>query len=240
MAGDDKDKDEHEDIQHLRNQIAVLEAKLEHWQKFARTLCDLLRRVGSDRMSPEDARVRLQAAMEDRLVVAPAAERAAGAHDDRDRNRLIADAQRAVQRGNLSGAITMYGALTHDYPEDTRFRLKLGDCYARIGSLAKATETYLAVAAKYAEQGFFLKAVAVYKQILAMSGRQPPEQRPPRKVLAGVHHALGALYERLNFRDEALSQFEECYRLTDEGDAQLSTLGERIMRLGGNPQGLHD
>lgn len=220
--------DDHE--QHLRRRIEELETELEHWRKFAGTLSDLLRRVGSERMSPEDVRVRLQAAVEDRLVVAPVTKRADRTGDD-ERNRLIADAQRALSRGNLAEAIKVYEALVQRYPEETRFHLKLGDHYARIGNVAKATEMYLAVAAQYAEQGFFLKAVAVYKQILTMSGRLPPEQRPPRKVIADVHYALAGLFEEINLISDAFLQYEEFLRIAEDSDERIPVVREAMARL---------
>jgi tetratricopeptide (TPR) repeat protein len=244
MASDDKDKplpspDAHE-FEWLRENLEKLRRHLEARDKLDRVLGTFLLRVGKGQLDPDDAAMRLQAAMEDRLVVAPIAERTKRMDDD-EHYRLVAAAQRALGRGNLAEAIRMYEALVRGYPEDTRFRLKLGDCYARAGEVAKATEAYLAVAATHAKQGFFLKAVAVYKQVLTMSGRQPPEQRPPRKTITNVHHALAELFEHLNLRSEALVHLEECYRLTDESDGvTLGALRERIMRLGGNPQGPHD
>lgn len=235
MAEKDKGEDEN---QHLRNRIAVLEAKLEHWQKFARTLCDLLRRVGSERMSPEDARVRLQAAVENRLVVAPVT---VGAKDD-ERNRLarIEDAQNAVRARDLPRAIEIYAELCEQYPDETRFRLKLGDCYARTGNVEKATATYLTVARKYEEQGFFLKAAAVYKQILKMGTWHGDGADLAQATIADVHHALASMYVRLGLLVDARTQYEEFYRLAEEGDARLAHAGEEIARGGGNPQGLRD
>lgn len=231
MASDDENRD-------LHNQIAVLKAELEEWRKFARVVGDFFRRAGSLRFSPGETRVLLQAAMDGRITVAPVT---TGAKDD-ELNRLarIADAQNAVRARDLPRAIEIYAELCEQYPDETRFRLKLGDCYARTGNLARATETYLAVARQYDAQGSFLKAVAVYKQILTMSGQQQRGVRLSRKTIADVHYALAKMYDRLNLRADALSQYEECYRLTDEGDVFSVSLGEEIVRHGGNPQGLHD
>lgn len=231
MASDD-------DTQDLHNRIEVLETQLEEWRKFARVVGDFFRRAGSLRFSPGEARVLLQAAMDGRITVAPAT---TGAKDG-ELNHLarIADAQNAVRARDLPRAIEIYAGLCEQHPDDFRFRLKLGDCYARVGEFAKAITTYLEVAQHYDTQGFFLKAVAVYKQILTMSGRQQKGAKPPRTTIADVHYALAKLYKRLGQKDSALHHYEECYRLTDEGDVLLVHLGEEIMRCGGNPQGLHD
>lgn len=228
--------DDHE--QHLRRRIEEQEAELEEWRGLARVCGDFLRRVGSSRLSVSDARVRLQAAMEGRLTVTPATDHATG--DERDRNARIADAQRAVQGGHLADAITMYEALAQAHPEDTRFLLKLGDCCARAGHVAKATATYFKVAQQYDAQGLFLKAVAVYKQILTVYGRQPEGAGLPREQIANVHYALASMYARLGLSVDACTQYEDFYRLAQEDDVRLVHAGEEIARYGGNPQGLRD
>lgn len=237
MASDDPDL---HNLGQIRTNLAALQRHLEARDKLDRVLGTFLVRVGKGQLDPDDAAMRLQAAMEDRLVVAPVADRAAGTRDDRDRNRLIAEAQRAVQRRNLKRAIEIYVELCEQDPNDFRFRLKLGDCYARVGEFAKATATYLEIAAWYEKQGFFLKAVAVYKQILTMSGRQQEGAELPRETIADVHYMLASMYARLGLIVDARIQYEEFYRLAEEGDVRLVHVGEEIARCGGNPQGLRD
>ena len=195
-------------------------------------LGDLFRRVGSPRLSIADARVRLHAAVEGRLAVVPAPSHAKG--DDRDRNQRIADAQRAVQGGDLASAIKMYEALAKAYPEDTRFRLKLGDCCARVGDVTNATATYLAVAQQYEAQGSHLKAVAVYKQVLKMHGHSPmdaTEANRPNLLIAHVFHALAGLYERLGLLSDALLAFEEFLKYAETTDERAPSVRERVAEL---------
>lgn len=222
--------DDHE--QHLRRRIEELEAELEEWRGLIRVCGDFLRRVGSPRLSVSDARVRLQAAMEGRLTVVPTP--IDGLPEDRDRNARIDDAQRAVQRGDLASAITMYRALVQTYPEDTRFRLKLGDCYARVGDITNATATYLVVAQQYEAQGFFLKAIAVYKQILKVYGHSPmdaTEADRPNPLVADVFHALAGLYERLHLLGDALLALEEFLNYAGGTDERIASVRERLSNL---------
>lgn len=218
-----------DDAQDLHNRIAGLAAELGEWRKFGRVLGDFLRRVGSPRLSVTDARERLQAAMEGRLTVVPAMPRAQG--DDDDRNRRIADAQRAVQRGNLQRAIKIYVGLCEQYSDDFRLRLKLGDCYARVGETEKAAATHLEVARHYDAQGFYLKAVAVYKQILRMGERQPEGARLPKRTSSDIRIALVELYERLGLLSDALLMAEEFLKYAEETDERISSVRDVIERL---------
>ena len=70
--------------------------------------------------------------------------------------------------------------------------LKLGDLYTRQGATADASATYQQVAEQYAEQGFFLKAVAVYKTILSID---------PTTIDA--HLRLAELYVQLGLTPDA-------------------------------------
>ena len=54
-------------------------------------------------------------------------------------------------------------------PNDTRSRLKLGDLLIKAGRKQEAIEQYTASASIFAEAGFHLKAIALYKQILKLS-----------------------------------------------------------------------
>ncbi len=115
-----------------------------------------------------------------------------------NRNKIIAAAQRFVQRGQLDKAIREYHKLVEDDPRDVRIWLKIGDLQARKGANSDAVDTYTKVAEYYSEQGFYLKAVAVYKQIL----RLDPD-------LVEVNLRLAELYKQLGLLNDAMRQYEQ-------------------------------
>ncbi|MCB9645344.1 MAG: tetratricopeptide repeat protein [Deltaproteobacteria bacterium] len=90
-------------------------------------------------------------------------------------------------------------------PGDVRTLLKLGDVYAKKGDRENATKTYKEVADSYSQQGFFLKAVAVHKQILKQD-----------KDNLDVRLKLAELYEQLGLASEAQAQYQEMARIHDE------------------------
>lgn len=114
-----------------------------------------------------------------------------------DRNKLIASAQKYIQKGQIRKAIKDYEAIVAAYPDDIRVLLKIGDLQAREGLTSDAVNTYNEVADYYVAHGFFLKAVAVYKQLL----RVRPEDTAAQMRLAD-------LYAQLSLFSDALSQFQ--------------------------------
>jgi tetratricopeptide (TPR) repeat protein len=114
-----------------------------------------------------------------------------------NKEKLIAAAQKYVEKGQYDKAIKEYLKVVQDDPKDVRIWLKIGDLHAKKGAAADAVATYERVASTYSEQGFYLKAVAVYKQILKLE---------PRRV--EVNLRLAELYKQLGLLSDAMQQFE--------------------------------
>ncbi|MFH1131754.1 MAG: tetratricopeptide repeat protein [Pseudomonadota bacterium] len=114
-----------------------------------------------------------------------------------DRNKTIKAAQKYVQKGNYGRATREYIKIVEQDPRDVRIWLKIGDLYAKSKDVEKAVDTYLKVAEYYSEQGFYLKAVAVYKQILKLDTNQ-----------VDVNLRLAELYKQLGLLNDARQQYE--------------------------------
>src|SRR5436190_17828012 len=106
-------------------------------------------------------------------------------------------ARKFVDKGQIDKAVKEYLRIVREDPKDVRVWLKIGDLHARKGQKQEATETYLKVARYYQDQGFFTKAVAVYKQILKLDPR-----------LVEVHLKLAELYRQLGLMSDAMQHFE--------------------------------
>ena len=115
-----------------------------------------------------------------------------------NKNKVINTAQKYVQKGNYDRAIREYTRVVEEDPRDVRVWLKIGDLYAKKNDKNAATDTYSKVAEFYSEQGFYLKAVAVYKQILRIDPTQ-----------VGVNLQLAELYKQLGLLNDAMKQYEE-------------------------------
>jgi tetratricopeptide (TPR) repeat protein len=114
-----------------------------------------------------------------------------------NKDKLIAGAQKLVEKGSFDKAIKEYLKVVAEDQSDVRIWLKIGDLYAKLGKRTEATETYQRVAQFYSEQGFYLKSVAVYKQILKIDPR-----------LVEVNQRLAELYKQLGLLSDAMQQYE--------------------------------
>lgn len=114
-----------------------------------------------------------------------------------NKEKVMDAARKFVDKGQIDKAVKEYLRIVHEDPKDVRVWLKIGDLYAKKGAKQDATETYLKVARFYHEQGFFLKAVAVYKQILKLDPR-----------LVDVILKLAELYRQLGLMSDAMQHFE--------------------------------
>ena len=114
------------------------------------------------------------------------------------KEKLIASAQKLVEKGSFEKAIKEYLRVVQEDNADVRIWLKIGDLYFKVGKKVEATETYQRVAQFYSDQGFYLKSVAVYKQILKIDPR-----------LVDVNQRLAELYKQLGLLSDAISQYEQ-------------------------------
>ncbi|HEX4461335.1 MAG TPA: tetratricopeptide repeat protein, partial [Polyangia bacterium] len=114
-----------------------------------------------------------------------------------NKDKLIAGAQKLVEKNQFEKAIKEYLKVVAEDDKDVRIWLKIGDLYAKLGKKSEAAETYSKVAQFYSDQGFYLKAVAVYKQILKIEPR-----------LVDVNQKLAELYKQLGLLSDAMQQYE--------------------------------
>ncbi|HET6437360.1 MAG TPA: tetratricopeptide repeat protein [Anaeromyxobacter sp.] len=158
-----------------------------------------------------------------------------------DKNKIIAEATKLVQRGSLDKAIQAYQRILAEDAKDVRVLLKVGELYQKKGEEKLAADAFTRVAETYAEQGFFLKAVAVYKQIVKLA----PDDIRVNERLAGLYQQLGLMSDamgQLQFLATAYEKAGDAARLTEilqrmveldpENIASSIKLGELYARAG--------
>ncbi len=111
-----------------------------------------------------------------------------------DKNKIVAEATRFVQKGQYDKALKAYEKILAEDKKEVRTLLKVGEIQQKKGDSPAAAATFNQVAEIYGEQGFFLKAVAVYKQIAKLT---PADVRVNEK-LAGLYQQLGLLNDATN------------------------------------------
>ncbi len=112
------------------------------------------------------------------------------------KEKLLASAQKSLQKGQLSRAIKDYQKLVDLDPKDVRNRQKLAELYNRARMPEKALEEFEKVAKFYSENGFYLKAIAVYKQMQKLD-----------PSLVNIYHRLAELNEKQGLNGNALAEY---------------------------------
>jgi tetratricopeptide (TPR) repeat protein len=113
------------------------------------------------------------------------------------RQKVIQTAEKLVARGRLQAAISEYRKVLESAPNDTSMLNRVGDLYARLNQVDKATRLFRQTAENFARQGFFVKAIAIYKKIIRLD---------PSQIAA--YESLAGLYGRQGLTNEAMGQYQ--------------------------------
>ncbi|MGZ3419260.1 MAG: tetratricopeptide repeat protein [Polyangiales bacterium] len=147
-----------------------------------------------------------------------------------DKEKILQEAQRAVEKKKYDLAIELYRKLAIAEKNDPRWLLKIGDLQQKKGDPAGAIGTYEEVARFYGAQGFHLKAVAVYNTLRDLLSKQQP---PLQAKYAHVPVRLAELYEKLQLTSDALATWDQIAdRLQKDGrDKEAVDVYRRIVGL---------
>jgi tetratricopeptide (TPR) repeat protein len=110
--------------------------------------------------------------------------------------KLKQDADAAEKGGRFDRAIDLLKQIVADNPRDWNTVNRIGDLYAKLNKLREANEQYVKYASYLAEDGFYLKSIAVWKKVL---------KNDPALIEAQVK--LGDLYARQGLVAEAKQTF---------------------------------
>ncbi len=112
------------------------------------------------------------------------------------KEKIIDRAQKYILKGYIDRAIEEYKKASAIDPGDTSIRLRIGELYIKNGMKEEAIKEYTEVAKSNAQKGFYLKAIAVYKQILKIDDS-----------IIDVHYKLAELYTRQRLIADAISEY---------------------------------
>ena len=114
-----------------------------------------------------------------------------------NRDQLLQSAEKHVSRGKLDQALKDYLRVLDDNPKDINTLNKVGDLYVRMNRPGDSIPFYTRIADFYARDGFFLKAIAIYKKINKID--------PARLE---VYERLADLYHKQGLAQDARSQYQ--------------------------------
>ena len=112
-----------------------------------------------------------------------------------DKTKIIEGATKLVAKGAFDKAIREYQKVLDLDPRDVRTLQKMGELFQKKGDNPQAASFFTRVAEVYAQDGFFLKAVALYKQVLKLN----PDLVEVNVKLAELHQHLGLMTEAMAF-----------------------------------------
>jgi len=138
------------------------------------------------------------------------------------KEKLLEAAQKSLQKNQLSKAIRQYEKILELDDKDFRCRQKLAELYSRKGEVDKALTHYEKVATYYSDHAFYLKAIAVYKQMQRLA----PEN-------ASFTLKLAKLNEQQGLTGNALTEYRtllQSYEAESNLRGAIETLG-RIRHL---------
>lgn len=113
-----------------------------------------------------------------------------------NKEKILEQARLFIEEGKYDKAIREYEKILIADPSDMRVRLRIAELYAKRKQITDAIRVYREVATAYTKEGFYLKAVTVYKNVLKLN-----------PSLIEVNAKLAELYEKMGLREDAARQY---------------------------------
>jgi tetratricopeptide (TPR) repeat protein len=114
-----------------------------------------------------------------------------------NRDQLLQSAEKSLSKGKLDQALKDYLRVLDDNPKDIPTLNKVGDLYVRMNRPGDSIPFFTRIADFYSRDGFFLKAIAIYKKINKID--------PARLE---VYERLADLYHKQGLAQDARSQYQ--------------------------------
>ncbi len=143
------------------------------------------------------------------------------------REKVIQQAERLVARGKVEAAIREYRKVLADNPRDTNTLNRVGDLYARLERHGEAITLFVRIAEHYTDDGFFVKAIAIYKKIIKLD---------PTRL--DIYERLAELYHRQGLVNEARTQYQvlaDYFQKHNDAPAATAICRRMVQLEPGNP-----
>jgi len=133
-----------------------------------------------------------------------------------DKAKVLRAAEKYLAQGKIPAAIAEYRQIVENDADDFMALNVLGDLYSRANQTSEAVACFKSIAEHYREQGFILKAVAMYKKIERLQPGSPE-----------IANQLAALYEAQGLLVEARAQYKivaDAYARAGQNQKSLEVL----------------
>src|SRR5918911_343388 len=136
-----------------------------------------------------------------------------------DKTKVVESATKLIAKGQFDKAVKEYQRVLELDPDDVRVLQKLAELYQKMKKQSEAADCFEKVARTYAAQGFYLKAVALYKQVLKVVER------------IEVNVRIAELYQQLGLVGDAAKEWQTVathYEKIGDSKASLDTLKKLV------------
>ena len=139
-----------------------------------------------------------------------------------NKTKVLSSAEKFVQQGKLQNAIAEYEKIIKEDPKDLTVLNTIGDLYARVGQNDRACDYFKRVGDQYAQNGFTVKAIAIYKKLTKLNPSTPE-----------TITKLAELYTTQGLFNDARSQYMQVAdQLLKSGDNhQAAKVFQKILEL---------
>ncbi len=131
-----------------------------------------------------------------------------------NRAKISANVSKLLSQGKYDKAIGEMQKLIDEEPTDFRTLLRMAETFSKMGRPVDAIQTYENVANQYTADGFHMKAIAVYKQMLRVDNN-----------MTDAHKALAEQYQALGMQKDSLRHYEIVATLFERGGRLQEALG---------------
>lgn len=119
-----------------------------------------------------------------------------------DKSKFLAAAEKAILKGQNDKALEALETILKSDPNDLKALNRAADIYLKIENFEKAVDSLKRVGAIYTKDGFYSKAVAIYKRILKFD-----QGAGAKAALIEIHEKLADLYGQLGLISDAMNHF---------------------------------
>jgi tetratricopeptide (TPR) repeat protein len=143
--------------------------------------------------------------------------------------KLKADADAAEKKGDYAKAIDVLKQIVQESPRDWNTVNRIGDNYAKLNNAKAANEQYVKVARYFADDGFYLKAIAVWKKVL----RNDPSMFEGHKELGDLQAKQGLVAEAKQSFGVVIDEYVKRNKIREAGDVlrRLSEVDPTDMKV---------
>jgi tetratricopeptide (TPR) repeat protein len=138
------------------------------------------------------------------------------------REQVVRTAEKYASRGKVDAAIREYRKVLAEAPDDATTLNRVGDLYARTDRVDEAVRLFNQIAENFTADGFFVKAIAIYKKIVKLD-----------PIRLEAYEKLASLYHRQGLLNEARTQYQVLadYYLKHDNRTSAIAIYERLAEV---------